>query len=436
MIRKTGWLLLSVTSYGVLESMLLGYSYYIIFTMILFFIIASDIVLFNISDIKDLTLVEVERTIQSGSVRKYQEREVTLRFTNQSKKTLYFHYFDTLSDVFKAREEYEGAMSIKGGETIEKTYFLSSTAIGKYNVGPVKLYSEDPMKLCLGMREVRALNEFKVAPAIAEIHTQRSERLSNFVFTQGMHFSRKIGQGYDFFGIRDYDQSDDMRYVAWSRYGLVTGEELYVKQMEEERQIDVLFVLDYSINVNQGTSDKRMYDSMITTVINASYAILKNHDGVGFSVDSSLHDYFIKPSKGETGIRQFEKIISDIRPMGQFYLSQVLDKIKKQLKKNALVLIISPFSYADELDSRLDFKIGKRLFMFLLDPYDFVEMRQEDDVYKRLVESTEAKHWRYLTGISSFFNSVGVKTTISRRKDLFLRLMTEYGYGKMTNEGA
>lgn len=435
MIRKTGWLLLSVTSYGVLESILLGYSYYIIFSMIIFFIVASDILIFNLSDVKDLHLVDVERTIDNTSARKWQEREIRLKFTNTSRKTIFFHYYDTLSDVFRARDDFEGAIGLARGQSVEKVYYLSSTAIGKYNVGPVKLYVEDPMKLCLGVRAARKITELKVSPATSEIHTQRSERLSNFVFTQGMHFSKKVGQGYDFYGLRNYDQSDDFRYIAWSRYGLINGEDLYIKQMEEERQIDVMFVLDYSINVNQGTPDRRMYDTVITTVINAAYAILKNRDGVGFSIDSSMHDFFIKPSKSEASIRQFEKTVADIRPMGQFYLGPVLDKIKKSLKKNALVLIISPFSYSNELSSAIDFKTGKRLFLFLLDPYDFVEMR-DDDVYRKLITSTEAKHWRYLKGIAAFLNSVGIKTSISRRKDLYVRLMTEYSYGKMTNEGA
>ncbi|HKJ96610.1 MAG TPA: DUF58 domain-containing protein, partial [Thermoplasmataceae archaeon] len=355
--------------------------------------------------------------------------------TNTSRKTIFFHYYDTLSDVFRARDDFEGAIGLARGQSVEKVYYLSSTAIGKYNVGPVKLYVEDPMKLCLGVRAARKITELKVSPATSEIHTQRSERLSNFVFTQGMHFSKKVGQGYDFYGLRNYDQSDDFRYIAWSRYGLINGEDLYIKQMEEERQIDVMFVLDYSINVNQGTPDRRMYDTVITTVINAAYAILKNRDGVGFSIDSSMHDFFIKPSKSEASIRQFEKTVADIRPMGQFYLGPVLDKIKKSLKKNALVLIISPFSYSNELSSAIDFKTGKRLFLFLLDPYDFVEMR-DDDVYRKLITSTEAKHWRYLKGIAAFLNSVGIKTSISRRKDLYVRLMTEYSYGKMTNEGA
>lgn len=435
MIRKTGWLLISVISYGVLESILLGYSYYIIFSVVVFFIVASDIVLFNVSDVKDLHMVDVERTVDNSSARKWQEREVTLRFTNTSGKTVYFHYYDTLSDVFRARGDFEGSLGLKKGQSMEVRYSLHSTAIGKYNIGPIKLFVEDPMKLCLGIRAVRSINELKISPATSEIHTQRSERMSNFIFTQGMHFSKKVGQGYDFYGLRNYNESDDLKYVAWSRYGLINGEDLYIKQMEEERQIDVLFVLDYSINVNQGAPDRRMYDTVITSVINAAYAILKNHDGVGFSIDSSIHDHFIKPSKGETGIRQFEKAVADIRPAGQFYLGSVLEKIRKNLKKNALVLIVSPYSYSDELKNRLDFRTGKRLFMFLLDPYDFLESR-DDNVYKKLLNSTEAKHWRYMKGLSTFFNSVGIKTSISRRKDLFVRMMTEYSYGKMTNEGA
>lgn len=435
MIRKTGWLLVSVISYGVLESILLGYSYYIIFSMIVFFIVAADIVIFNISDVKDLHKVSVERTVENSSARKWQEREIRITFANTSGKTVHFHYYDTLSDVFKATGDFEGSVSLRKGQTIEMVYRLHSTAIGKYNIGPIKLFVEDPMKLCLGIRSVRSINEMKISPSTSEIHTQRSERMSNFIFTQGIHFSKKVGQGYDFYGLRNYTESDDLKYVAWSRYGLVNGEDLYIKQMEEERQIDVLFVLDYSINVNQGAPDKRMYDTIITSVINAAYAILKNHDGVGFSIDSSIHDYFIKPSKGETGIRQFEKAVAEIRPSGQFYIGSVLDKIKKNLKKNALVLIISPFSYSNELRSRIDFRTGKRLFLFLLDPYDFLESR-EDNVYRKLVTSTEAKQWRYLKGIAAFFNSVGIKTSISRRKDLYVRMMTEYSYGKMTNEGA
>ena len=115
MIRKTGWLLLSVISYGVLESILLGYSYYIIFTMVIFFIIASDILIFNLSDVKDIHQIVVERTIDNTSARKWQEREVRLKFTNNSRKTVYFHYYDTLSDVFRAREDFEGTIGLKKG---------------------------------------------------------------------------------------------------------------------------------------------------------------------------------------------------------------------------------------------------------------------------------------------------------------------------------
>ena len=297
------------------------------------------------------------------------------------------------------------------------------------------MYTEDPMKLCLAQVKVSKIDEFKIAPAMSEIHSQRSERLSNFIFTQGIHYSRAVGQGYDFFGVRQYTDSDDFKYVAWSKYGLVNGEDLYIKQMEEERQLDVVFIIDYSIGVNQGTLKKRMYDRIINIVINASYSILKNHDGVGYSIDSSVHDYFIKPAKSERSVREFEKTVAEIRPMGNFSLASSLKKIEKNVKKNALIFVISPFSYPEAFNRAENFKTEKHVYIFMVDPYDFVE-KKDDNVYRKLMESAGLQERRKLASISQFFRSIGIKANVSRDRELLMRIMTEYRYGKMRNEGA
>lgn len=437
MIKKSGLLLLAVISYGILESIILGYSYYVIFSVILFFIISSDILLFNLYSATDLNSVRVERRVGNNSARKWQKKNVEVSFKNKSKRTVYLHYYDTLSDVFLSEGDFEGSLALKPGEEALKKYSISSVAIGKYNVGPIIMYTEDPMKICVESVTIPEVDEIKIAPALADIHSQRSERLSNFMFTRGIHYSRKAGQGYNFFGLRQYTESDDFRYVAWSRYGIINGEDLYIKQMEEERQIDVIFLIDYSINVNQGTNRKRMYDKIVSTVINAAYTILKNHDGVGFSLDSTLHDYFITPKKSQEPIQKLQKIISEIRPMGQFSIESAIEKIKKNVKKNALIFIISPFSYPEGFRHRPkgDFRAGKQVYLFLVDPYDFVEKR-EDEVYEKLLLSAGTKVRRRLVYVSKFFNGVGIKTSVSREKELLVRIMAEYSYGKMINEGA
>ncbi|WP_175266655.1 DUF58 domain-containing protein [Acidiplasma cupricumulans] len=60
---------------------------------------------------------------------------------------------------------------------------------------------------------------------------------------------KKAGQGYDLYGIRPYTENDDFRYIAWTRYD-ESNDILMVKEMEEEREITVIFLLDYSNSMN------------------------------------------------------------------------------------------------------------------------------------------------------------------------------------------
>lgn len=437
MIRKTGYIVLGIIAGGLLEALFLGYGYYIVSLMILFFIVSSDIVAFNTGLSKNITRIGVRRELDVNTARKFEMRSVRIFLSNQTRRTLYFHYYDTLSDVFNTDGDFQGFVTLKPGEEVRRDYSIASIAIGKYKVGPVIIYAEDPMKLCISSYAAPVVDEMIISPAISDIYTQRSERLSNLKFTYGIHYSQKIGQGYNFYGIRPYNESDDLKYVAWSRYGFLNGEDIYIKQMEEERQIDVIFVVDYGIGMNQGTRQKRMYDFVISTIMNASYSIVKNHDGVGYIINSSRYDYYIPAKKSQESIRKFEQTVSEIRPHGDFSIFQTFDRIRKNVKKNALVFIITPFSYPERFQkgTRKEFETRDRVSLFILDPYDFMEKRK-DEVYSALMTDSGLKHYRYLSALSRFFNSLGIRSSVSREKDLLYRIMAEYRYGKLTNEGA
>ena len=436
MIKKSGYLLLGVLAYGIIESLFLGYSYYIAFSVILFFVVSSDILLFNHGVGTNILDVSVERSVPGNFSRKREVIDVELRFINKGKKTVYFHYFDTLSDAFRSSGDYEGFLVLGPGEDAKKTYSLTSTVIGKYNIGPVKIYTQDAMKLCISEFVLPQVDEVKVAPSLTDIHTQRSERLSNFIFYTGIHYSRKVGQGYDFYNVRQYYEGDDLRYVAWNRFGITTGDDLYIKQMEEEKPTDVIFVIDYSLDANHGAADARLYDAVVNSVLNVAHTVIKNHDGVGFMLESSVHDYFISPGKTLDPINKFEKIVSEIRPEGNFEIAQIMKKIKDNVKKNALIFLITPFSYPESFGSTniSDFKIGKKVVVFLIDP-SFLYPRTNEDALNKLLISTQIKEHNYLSKVSNFFNSIGFKSSVSSSDKLLSRLMYEYKYGKMTNEG-
>lgn len=437
MIRKSGYGILAAVIASVLESIVFGYDYYIIFSLLLFFILASDIIIFNKGTANDLFKVEVERKMTDNFGRKYQDKEIEVTFKNPTRRQITFHYYDTLSDIFRASGDYDGNMVLGPEEFRRVTYKISAFAIGKYQIGPLILYIQDPMKLCITRAIIPKIDEVQIGPAYSDIYTQRSERLSNFLFTMGVHYSRKSGQGYDFYGIRPYVESDDFRYIAWNKYGLIDGDDIYIKQMEEERQIDVYFVLDYSIAVNQGTPEARMYDRLVSAVLNASYSITKNRDGVGYQILSSDIDHFIPAQKSEEPIKKLEKLVSGMRPSGDFNIEDAFDLVKKRVRKNAVVFIITPFAFPEKFTRTFRTKLhtGRPTYMFIIDSYDFAEKR-DDLVYKKLMMSTGIKERRYLKVVTRFFNGIGIKSVVSRDKELLARILSEYRYARMQNLGS
>lgn len=432
MIKKTGFALIAVVLFGEFEAFILGYGNFLLYVTVLSMIIYADIIIFNLGISQKLRKLSVQREVKKPLGRKGEFLQVNLKFTNPLNQTVYFHYYDTLSTVFRVDGDADGDLSLRPHEVAERTYRIASKAVGKYNVGPIIVYAEDALRLCITSLILAQDNDVKIAPSMSEIATLRSDRLSNFMFTQGMHISKSIGQGYNFYGIRQYEESDEFRYVAWSRYGIQNGEDIYVKQMEEERTIDVEFVLDYSNGVNQGSEEIRLYDEMITSVISAAYSILKNHDGVGFTVSSSVHQHRIKAQKSAKSIEEFERVIADIRPEGYFSIDRAIESINKNVKKEALIIILTPFAYSERFDSSGTpvKRPGKPTSLFLINRYDFIPT-SEDPTVKKLLMSAGINENNRLRGISSFFNSLGIKTRVINRKQLFLRIISEYRYGKV-----
>ncbi|MCL5666098.1 MAG: DUF58 domain-containing protein [Candidatus Thermoplasmatota archaeon] len=433
MIKKSGFGLLALLAYGNFEAYILGYGTFLLFVTIITAIICSDILIFNLVTANALRRVDIRRTLGKSYGRKGESISVVLKFTNATRRSIYFHYFDTLSTVFRPDQNSSGEVSLGPGETVERRYGVSSVSIGKYQVGPIIVYSEDSLRLCISSYILAKDNEIKIAPAFSDIMSSRSELLSNFVFSQGSHISKTIGQGYDFHGIRQYVDSDDFRYVAWSRFGIQTGDDLYIKEMEEERDINVIFVLDYSNAVNYGNDESRLFDQIVASVISASHAILRNRDGVGYLIVSSTHEYFIEPKRSVNVIQKFEKTVSGIIPDGSFTFQMAMERIRENVTKSAFIILLTPLSFTENFSFRReDFRIsGKRPVVMLISKENYA--KGLDSFQERLLRNAFIMENRKLKAISSFLNSAGIKSRVVTNRNLLPRILSEYRYGKMVN---
>ncbi|KAA8923160.1 DUF58 domain-containing protein [Thermoplasma sp.] len=432
MIRKAGYLILSASIYNIFESILLGYKYYIIFSIILFFVFSSDILIFNLTTARKVRNVEVEISAENEKARKFSPKEFTIAFLNQNNSPLSFHYYVYSSDTFRMAGDFEGFLALKPFERVVRKFIVTPNTIGRYRLGPVSVYTEDGMRFAIERAEVSRTIDLKVAPALSEIMAARSERISNMLYYTGIHYNKKAGQGYDFLTLREYVPGDEIRYVAWSMIGRTKGDDLYVKQMEEERIMDVIFLIDYGNGMNQGHDGKRMFDSIMADVIKTSYKIRKNQDGVGYFISSSDINIFIPPERTATPIENLQKVISDIRPSGSFSMRYSIDFLRRKIKKTTMIFVISSFEYGEDPVSVRDIIGSYKAMFFVVNPYDFVVTGEEN----RTLRATLFHKQRSIVDRKrEILRSLGFRTEIVGSRDAYRKLVSSYLYAKMNNIG-
>ena len=440
MMKKMAFGVLAALYGGLFESFIYGLYGYQILTFIfmaLIITVCADIIMLHRYVEKSVSKILVTRKISREEMKKGDKIRIELTFTNKTNTNMHFFFFDFIPDAFTISGDFQGKINLKPGKSVTKIYHIVPGIIGKYAIGPIKIIASDGLGLAYVTLSVEKYTYPKVAPSSKDVFMERSERMSNMIFTMGLHYSRKAGQGYDFFGIRPYTESDDMRHLAWNRYNIFGNDDLFAKEWEEDRQIDVIFCIDYSIGSNSGHGVSRMYDSMVSAAINGAYAVLKNADKVGFIIYSSALNYYIPPTSRKDSIEKFEKITSNIRPEGTFSLDKINEYIKKCIRKNAMVFVYSSPSYG-KFTGHEDPKLintQKQEYYYIMNPEGFYPVPDSESLewYRKGVIQNEIMSIRKsVYSIRSF----GVIARMVTRNNIFTTTMSDYINGREGNRGA
>jgi len=151
------------------------------------------------------------------------------------------------------------------------------------------------------------------------------------------------GSGIEFAGLREYiPEQDDATKIDW-KASLRTNK-LYVKQYEEERDLDVFILLDCSSSMLFGSQGK--LKSEYATIVSGSiaYAAIESGDNVGFAMFSDKVNISFEP---ESDITQYYKIIRHaVDPQyygGRCNMGKSLNYMLNMVKANTILFIISDF---------------------------------------------------------------------------------------------
>lgn len=182
--------------------------------------------------------------------------------------------------------------------------------------------------------------KLNLKPLIKELEVYTKKGF--FAGFAGEYLSAFKGRGLEFTGFKDYDISQDATNIDW-KASLKAGK-LLVRELVEERNLEVLFLFDVSSSMSFASVDKLKNEYAAELIATLSFAILNAGDAVGMVMFTDKIVKFLSPRLGN---RQYylmtQALINPKLYDGKFDLVKVLNFIGGILRGRSIVILVSDF---------------------------------------------------------------------------------------------
>jgi len=164
---------------------------------------------------------------------------------------------------------------------------------------------------------------------------------SSFV---GERRSESAGSGLIFKDHSPYVFGDDFKHIDWKVYAKT--DKLFVKRYEEDRNLTVHIVIDFSGSMDFGSKVKKFeYASMIG--LGFAHIALRNNEKFVLTTFDDKLDFF-RPKRGVGQIAAMLNYLNSKKATGVSSFEKSLLKYRQLISSRALVVIISDFFYDAE----------------------------------------------------------------------------------------
>lgn len=180
----------------------------------------------------------------------------------------------------------------------------------------------------------------------------------------------------EFSDYRQYDFSDDSKYIDF----IASAREwkLLIKRFEEERELNVFFLIDLSSSMNFWF-EKTKIDTLIETFYILSLSAISNNDKIWAIIFNDNGFTFLKPWKWKNNLMKILHIIekNDIKKIPDFSANKVFSFLNSLPIKNSLVFFMSDKVW--EIDEKyLKIQSIKNDFIYV-NIFDYLENNLSED---------------------------------------------------------
>lgn len=265
-----------------------------------------------------------------------------------------------------------------------------------------------------------------------EIRTRRKTEAS----LMGQYHSAFKGQGMTFAEVRPYQFGDEIRHIDWNK--TARFREPFVKVMEEERELTVVFLVDISASMNYGTKNalKREYVAEICASI--GFSAVGNNDKVGLVLYADKVYKVIPPQKGRKHILSIiSQILSVDYVKAESKADEALQYMMNVFKKKSFVFLFSDFE--DDYNTRILKVAGKKHALLGLRIFDEKDneipnvghiLFQDAETGRQIWADTSNARWRYTFAEAQKQKINKIKDDFESASAGFLNLNTGADYAR------
>jgi uncharacterized protein (DUF58 family) len=161
----------------------------------------------------------------------------------------------------------------------------------------------------------------------------------------GEYSSAFRGRGVEFAEVREYQPGDDVRTIDWNVTARLGS--AYVKRYLEERELTVMFLVDFSASGGFGSVRRTKGELGAEVAAVLALAAARSNDRIGAAFFTDRLEHYIAPAKGRRHVLRLISELLAFEPGGTGTdLGAALTELEPMLRRRAVIFILSDFMTA------------------------------------------------------------------------------------------
>jgi uncharacterized protein (DUF58 family) len=231
----------------------------------------------------------VTRHLSANYISPDEPVEVTVSLTNEGQAIEVLYLADVIPAALTVSEGETAVLTpLAAGETVTLHYTVSGVR-GDYRFSVVQVTVSDRLHLFTHQETIPAPGQLLILPEVIRLRQVNLRPRQTRVYS-GQIPTQQGGPGVEFFGVREYQPGDPLRWVN-SRATARHTQSIFINEFQQERMADIGLILDARQQSNVITAEGSLFEDGVRAAAALGAAFLNANNRVGLFIYGDKLDW-------------------------------------------------------------------------------------------------------------------------------------------------